>query len=67
MIDFNRFISKIDQFYIEFEIDESIKSLKSELTLINDRIRISDSIQRRQFDSGTLVTLAYCKAGMPIT
>ena len=57
-IDFNRFISKIDRFYIEFEIDESIKSLKSESTLIDDQIQISDSIRRRRFDSGTLIALA---------
>ena len=59
MIDYNRFISKIDGFYIKFEIDESIKSLKSELTLIDDQIRISDSIRRRRFDSGMLIALAY--------
>lgn len=59
MIDYNRFISKIDRFYIEFEIVESIKSLKSESTLIDNRIRIPDSIPQCRFDSGTLIALAY--------
>ena len=35
------------------------KSLKSELTIFDDQIQISDSIRRRPFVSGTLIPLAY--------
>ena len=51
-------ISKKDRFYIEFEIDESIKSLKSESTLIDDQIRISDLIRRRRFTIPNRISLA---------
>ena len=47
----NRFISKI-------AIVDLIKSFKSESTIIDDRILISDSIRQRRFDSGTLIALA---------
>ena len=40
-------------------IVDSIKSLKSELTLIDDRIRTEISIQRRRFDWDSLIALAY--------
>ena len=58
MIDFNRFISKINRFYIEFEIADSIENLKSKSTLIDDRILTEISIRNLRFDSGTLIALA---------
>ena len=57
MIDNNQFISKIDRFYIKFEIDESIKSLKSESTLIDDQIWISDSMTSIRFGDANRISL----------
>ena len=49
MVEFDRFQSKIDQFYIEFDQIDSIKSLESESTSI--RQSNSDS----KFDSTTSI------------
>ena len=59
MIDYNRFISKMNRFCIEIAIVDSIKSLESESTIIDDRIWTEISIQNRRFDSMTLIALAY--------
>ena len=40
-MDINRFISKIDRFYIEIAIVDSNQILKSESTTVDDRIRNS--------------------------
>ena len=65
MIDFNRFISKIDRYYIEMAIVDSIKILKSELTIIAFRIQTEILIRRRRFDSDSLIALAY-KTNKPL-
>ena len=49
------------RYILKIDIVELIKSLKSESRLIDDRIRISDSIRRRLFDSDSLIALAYFK------
>ena len=59
MVDLIENKSILYQFISKIAIVDSIKLLKSELILIDDRIRITDSNRRRRFDSGTLITLAY--------
>ena len=57
MIYFNRKYIDNDRFYIQFEIDESIKSLKSESTLMDDRIQISDSTTSIRFGDANRIIL----------
>ena len=45
--------------YIEIAIVDSIKFLKSESTIIDDRIRTEIPIRRRRFHSDSLIALAY--------